>query len=124
MSAGFAYAWGGLATKLVATEWTAARWWFVAAWVAATAGAALIAILSESTALQKRPATQVGPIVLVVDILVAVLAAPILTQEDWAPTPFAGGGLVLAALTVVAGAAVLASSRPVARIVGAGSASD
>lgn len=117
-SAGLAYAWCGLSTKLIADEFTAGNWLAVAFWVAATAVAGGVGVLSESTALQSRPATKVGPVVLVADILVAVILAPVLAQESWRATPFDGALLAASLTALMAGAAGLASSRPVGALMG------
>lgn len=118
VGAGLAYAWAGLTTKLISIEWRAGNLALVLLWAGATAAAAGLAVLAESSALQRRPATQVGPVVIVVDILVAVVVSPLLTGEDWRDTPLAGAALLAAALVVVAGTAMLASSRAVAGAVG------
>jgi hypothetical protein len=72
------------------------------------------------TALQRRPATQVVPIVFVVQICVPVLLAPVLGGESWAHTPL-GGVVLLAFLAAVAlGAWLLGGTRAVSGLVAAG----
>jgi hypothetical protein len=72
------------------------------------------------SALQRRPATRVVPIVFVVQICVPVLLAPVLGGESWSGTPL--GGLVLVSFlgAVAAGAWLLGSTRSVSGIVAAG----
>jgi drug/metabolite transporter (DMT)-like permease len=114
LSSGLAYAWCGITTKLVSDAVGAGEWGAVVVWVAATAAGAGVGLLSEMTALQTRPATRVAPVVLVVDIVVAVAFAAVVVGERWDVTP-SGGALVAGALVLVtAGAAVLASSPAVA----------
>jgi len=67
-------------------------------------------LLGELTALQSYPATRVGPVVLVMQIVIPVLLAPLVGGERWG----AGGPVLAAALVVVAGGvALLASSRAI-----------
>src|SRR5207247_9982669 len=70
-------------------------------------------LLSEMTALQTQPATRVGPIVLVLQITVPVVLAPLVGGERWGSN---GPGLALALAAVALGAALLASSRAVGEL--------
>ena len=81
---------------------------------ALTAASAALGLLSEMTALQHRPATQVAPLVYVVQVPVPVLMAPMLGGEDWGSTPLSGAVLAMLLVLVAAGAALLAGSRLVA----------
>ena len=81
VGAGLAYAWTGFSTKFAADALTSNAWVAVVIWVAATIAAALFGLLNEMTALQARPATRVFPVVLVVQIVVAVVLAPILAGQ-------------------------------------------
>lgn len=113
VSAGLAFAWSGIATKLLADALSLGHWPGVIGWAAATGVAAALGTASEMTALQSRGATEVAPLVFVTQLLAPALLAPLLVQERWGDTP--GGGLVLLAglLVVSAGSALLASSRVV-----------
>jgi drug/metabolite transporter (DMT)-like permease len=113
VSAGLAYAWCGVSTKLLADAVARADWATGLAWLLATAAAAGIGLLSEMTALQSVPATRVAPIMLVVDIVVAVAFAGAVVGERWDVTPLGGAVLLGAVALLTAGAAVLASSRAV-----------
>ena len=114
LGAGLGYAWCGISTKLVADAAGRGDWGVAALWVLATAVAAGVGLLSEMTALQTRPATRVVPIVLVVDIVVAVGFAGALVGERWDATPLGGAVLLAGVLLLTGGAAVLASSPAVA----------
>ncbi len=71
------------------------------------------------SALQRRPATQVVPIVFVVQICLPVLLAPVLGGESWSGTPL-GGAVLLAFLgAVAAGAWLFGSTRSVSGLVAA-----
>ena len=113
-SSGLAYAWCGMATKLLSDALASGAWIPAVAWALATAAAAGVGLLSEMTALQTRPATRVAPIVLVVDISVAVAFAVLVVGERWDVTALGAAGVLVAVALVTAGAAVLASSPVVA----------
>jgi drug/metabolite transporter (DMT)-like permease len=114
VSAGLAYAWCGITTKMVSDAVGSGAWGEAVLWVLGTAAGAGVGLLSEMTALQSRPATRVAPVVLVVDIVVAVAFAATLVGERWDVTPSGGAILVTALVLVTAGAGVLASSPAVA----------
>ncbi len=116
VSSGLAYAWCGIATKMLADALGSGAWGAAALWVLGTAAAAGVGLISEMTALQSRPATRVAPVVLVVDIVAAVAFAIVLVGERWDGTPLGGPVLLgsLALLTV--GAGVLAASPAVAAV--------
>lgn len=105
--AGAGDALAALAAERLAHGWAAAAWIAALAW-AVVAGLAVAASLSvEMTALRRWPATRVGPIVLVCQLVLPVLAAPLVAGERWgADTPVILGGLT----AVAVGAAWLARS--------------
>jgi len=113
VSAGLAYAWTAFATKFVADGMSSGAWGVALVWLAATAAAALVGLLSEMTALQSRSAIRVFPVVLVVQIVVAVLLAPLLAGEGWSPDPLVIAGLGLSLAVVAAGTWALASATAV-----------
>ena len=85
--------------------------------IAALAGAAALAgTLSEQTALQRRAATQVAPIIFVVELLVPVLLAVIVVGEDWGGSVAA---IVAALAAIVAAVVVLGRAPQVAGLIGA-----
>jgi drug/metabolite transporter (DMT)-like permease len=113
LSAGAADAVAALAAKLLSNELSAGRPLLALAWAAAAGGAVLLGLLSELSALQRIPATRLAPVVLVMQVVIPVLLAPLLTGESWKGTPLGGGLLVASLAAVAAGAAVLGSSRAV-----------
>jgi drug/metabolite transporter (DMT)-like permease len=116
-AAGAGDAFGAFGTKLVADELNQGRVALaIGLGVIAVSGGGL-ALTSEMTALQRLPATRVAPVVLVMQIVIPVLLAPLLVGENWGDT--AGGGLVLAGglLAVAVGTVVLGSSRAVSDLV-------
>jgi drug/metabolite transporter (DMT)-like permease len=110
-SAGAADAWAAFAAKLVSDELSNGRVPLALAWAAGAAVAVLLGLTSETTALQRLPATRVAPLVLVIQTAVPVVLAPLIVGEDWGDTPLGGLGIAASFVLVAAGALVLASSR-------------
>jgi len=109
-AAGAAYAFDGITTKLAADHLADAQMAATVGWLAATAVIGGLGFLGQITALQHHSATQVGPVIYVIPVLVPVLAAPFLTGEQWSTTPLGGGVLVFALVVVCAGAALVSAS--------------
>jgi drug/metabolite transporter (DMT)-like permease len=117
VAAGCAFAWTGIASKLIADFVSSDSWAPLLLWAPLIGAFACIGLLSEMSALQRRPATRVVPIVFVVQICIPVLLAPLLGGESWSGTPL-GGVVLIAFLGVVAtGAWLLGSARGVSGIV-------
>jgi drug/metabolite transporter (DMT)-like permease len=116
-SAGFAYAWTGLSTKFLADGMSTDAWMVALVWLGATAAAAGVGLLSEMTALQSRSPIRVFPVVLVVQIVVAVLLAPLLAGESWSPDPLVIAALGVSLVVVAAGTRTLAGARSVGRVI-------
>jgi drug/metabolite transporter (DMT)-like permease len=114
-AAGTAYAFSGITSKLVSDDLSDDRVASAFGWLAATAVIAGLGFLSQVTALQRRPATQVGPVVYVIPVLVPVLLAPFITGEDWGDTPLGGLVLVVSLVVVSVGAGLVSSSGHVSR---------
>ena len=119
LSAGAAFAWSGLSTKFVADALSAHQWLAAASWTLATGASSGLALLSEMSALQRRPATQVAPFVFVVQVVIPVLAAPLLTGESWAGAPLGAAGIILGLAIVIGGAVALTAARAVRALVDA-----
>jgi len=111
VSAGLAFAWSGISTKLLSDALSTGDWTGIIGWAAATGLAAALGTASEMTALQSRGATEVAPLVFVTQLLVPALLAPVLVQESWDSTPLGGLVLLVGLLIVSAGSFLLASSR-------------
>lgn len=108
--AGLCYAWSSLSTKFITDDLGAGHWLVILGWGAATAIAAGIGLLSETTALQTRPASRVAPLIFVVQTVVPVVAAPLLAGERWPRAPLSLALLFGALIVVLAGSAALTSS--------------
>jgi drug/metabolite transporter (DMT)-like permease len=113
IAAGFGYAWTSIASKLLTDELAGGALLVAIAWLATAAASEGLALLSEMSALQRRPATHVAPVMFAVQVLVPVLLAPLIFGESWATTPLGGVALVGFMAAAVAGAVLLASSRVV-----------
>jgi drug/metabolite transporter (DMT)-like permease len=110
IGAGFAFGWGGVATKLAADDLAQGHLVSSAAWALATAAASAVGLLSEASALQSRPAIQVAPVVFVTQTVVPVVLAPLLLGEHFSATPLGGVPLGISLALLVAGAGLLARS--------------
>src|SRR4051794_16585866 len=113
LGAGAAYALTGLTTKLVADRLATGDSAGAALWLAVTVSAAGLALVDQTTALQRRGATQVGVIIYVMPVVVPVLLAAAFLGEEWASSPAGGVVLALSVATVCAGAALLSGSHRV-----------
>ena len=110
LGAGFAYAWTGVATKLAADDLATGHLGVAIAWALATAAGSGVALLSEMSALQARPAIQVAPVVFVTQTAVPVALAPFLFGERFSDTPLYGVPLIAALALLIAGATMLVRS--------------
>src|SRR4051794_35810779 len=95
LGAGAAYALTGLTTNFISDRLQDADWLVAALWLGATVIAAALALVDQTTALQRRAAAQVGVVIYVMPVIVPVLLAPAVLGEDWARTPAAAAPLGL-----------------------------
>jgi drug/metabolite transporter (DMT)-like permease len=124
VSAGFGYAWTAIASKLLTDELAAGTLLVAIAWLATAAASEGLALLSEMSALQRRPATHVAPVMFAVQVLVPVLLAPLIFGESWGSTPLGGVALVASIAIAVAGTVLLAGSRTVGAVIESAHSSD
>jgi drug/metabolite transporter (DMT)-like permease len=116
LSAGCGYAWTAIASKLLTDELAAGAPLVALTWLATAAGSEGLALLSEMSALQRRPATQVAPVMFAVQVLVPVVLAPLIFAESWADTPLGGAALVAFMALALAGTVLLAGSKAVGAV--------
>lgn len=116
LAAGFAYAWTAIASKLLTDELAAGSAAVAAFWLATAAASEGIGLLSEMSALQRRPATHVAPVMFAVQVLVPVVLAPLIFGESWSGTPLGGVALVAFMAVALAGTVLLAGSKSVASV--------
>jgi hypothetical protein len=117
ISAGFGYAWTAIASKLLTDELAAGAIVVAALWLSTAAASEGLALLSEMSALQRRAATHVAPVMFAVQILVPVLLAPLIFGESWGDTPLGGVALVAFMGLAVAGTVLLAGSKAVGAVI-------
>lgn len=118
VGAGLAYAWVDFANKLLANDIAQGNWALAAAWLAATILFGGLAFLEETTALQRRPAVTVSPVVGAVQDPLPVVLALWAGVETWGNGSQHLAALVGGLAVVTVGAALLGSSRAVARVAG------
>jgi drug/metabolite transporter (DMT)-like permease len=116
-SAGVAFALSGFVTKLVSDDLSSGSIFSAWLWADLVGAAAVIGVLSENSAFQTRPASQVAPLVFSAQTVLPVLLAPLVGGEDWSDTPLGGGAVVLALSAVVAGVVLIARSRVVSTLI-------
>jgi hypothetical protein len=117
ISAGCGYAWTAIASKLLTDELAAGTLLVAVAWLATAAASEGLALLSEMSALQRRPATHVAPTMFAVQVLVPVILAPLIFNESWSSTPLGGVALLASMAVAVSGTALLAGSRAVGVVI-------
>lgn len=117
VSAGCGYAWTAIASKLLTDELAAGALLLAVGWLATAGLSEALALLSEMSALQRRPATHVAPVMFAVQVLVPVLLAPLIFNESWGSTPLGGAVLVGAMAVAVAGTVLLAGSAAVGAVI-------
>jgi drug/metabolite transporter (DMT)-like permease len=115
-SAGCGYAWTSIASKLLTDELAVGTVLAGIAWLVTAAGSESLALLSEMSALQRRAATRVAPVMFAVQVLVPVLLAPLIFDETWHDTPLGGAVLVGSMALAVGGIVILAGSRAVGAV--------
>ena len=111
VSAGFGWAAVGLATALIDAAIADRHWLVALAWGVGVAAASWSSLLAEMTALQTWPATRAIPVVFGIEMVLPAALLPILTHTRPGHAVSFGAALAVAC----AGAAILGSSRVVAR---------
>jgi drug/metabolite transporter (DMT)-like permease len=117
LSAGCGYAWTSIASKLLTDELAAGTAIVGFAWLGTVLASEGLALLSEMSAMQRRPATHVAPAMFAVQVLVPVVLAPLIFEESWGSTPLHGAVLVASMAIAVAGTVLLAGSRAVGAVI-------
>ena len=115
-SAGAADGLAAFVAKLVAQDASSGALLGVVLWAALVASVVIVGLISESTALQRFAAPRVAPTVLVMQIVIPVVLAPLVGGEGWGDTPLGGAVLGAALMTIAVGAGLLASSPAVAQL--------
>jgi drug/metabolite transporter (DMT)-like permease len=119
IASGLAYSWVDFASKLIADAMHDKAYLGAWAWATAVGAFAVVGLLAENTSFQRRPATQVVPIVFALQMVVPAALAALVGGENWGDTPLGGVLIGLAITLVTFGTLVLASSHAVADVVAA-----
>ena len=82
IGAGLGFAWSGLVNQFVADAAQNGHWGTAISWAVGAAAAALVGLTCEMSALQRRPAILVAPVVFVVQTLIPVLLAPLWSRLE------------------------------------------
>jgi drug/metabolite transporter (DMT)-like permease len=109
-------AWAAIGLKLVADALDRGAIVVAAIWALSAAAAGFLALTAEMSALQRIAATRVAPVVVSAQVLVPVIAGPLVFDEPWADTIPERIGVGLAVAAVAAGAALLGASPAVADV--------
>jgi hypothetical protein len=115
VAAGLGFAWTAQASKFVADAASSGAWLVLLGALAAAVAGAVLGLLNEMTALQEAAAVRVYPTVLVIQIVIAVLLAPVLLGESWSGTPLGGLAILASLAVVVSGAAGLTTTQALRR---------
>jgi drug/metabolite transporter (DMT)-like permease len=110
IGAGLAFAWSGLVNQFVADAGSNGHWGTAFAWAAGAAIAAVIGLTCEMSALQRRPAIVVAPVVFAVQTAVPIVLAPLVVHTSFVDSPLSGVPLIGCLIVVLAGATMIARS--------------
>jgi drug/metabolite transporter (DMT)-like permease len=110
IGAGLAFAWSGLVNQFVADAGANGHYGTAVSWAVGAAAAAVVGLTCEMSALQRRPAILVAPVVFVVQTVVPIGLAPLVLHTSFIDTPFDGVPLLGCLLVVLAGAITIARS--------------
>jgi drug/metabolite transporter (DMT)-like permease len=114
LSAGAGDAWAAFGAKLLVDEFSAEAWFMALGFAVGSAAALGAGLLSETSALQRFPATRVGPAVMAMQVAIPVLLAPLVGGEKWSNTPLHGGVLLISLGLVTVSGVALTASRTIA----------
>ena len=110
IGAGLAFAWSGLVNQFVADAGQNGHWGTALSWAAGAALAALVGLTCEMSALQRRPAILVAPVVFVVQTVVPIGMAPLVVRASFIDSPLHGIPLLGCLLVLLVGAITIARS--------------
>ena len=117
VASALAFGASNVATKLVSDNVGLGSLPMAVLWLAVAGAVGLIALTTEMTALQRRPATLVVPLSFSIQIFLPVLLEPIYLSERWGTAALDGIPLVAGLLLVGVGAVAVSRTRAVAVLV-------
>ena len=118
IGAGLGFAWSGLVNQFVADAAQHGHWVTALLWAVGAAAAAVVGLTCEMSALQRRPAILVAPVVFAVQTVVPVLLAPLVVHASFLDSPLSGVPLLGCLLVLLAGATAIARSPALLAISG------
>jgi drug/metabolite transporter (DMT)-like permease len=119
VASALAFGASNIATKLVSDGIAGGAWVLVGVWLAVAAATGLIALMTEMTALQRRPATFVVPVSFAIQTFLPVVLEPIYLSERWGTAALGGVPLFAGLALVCLGAVAVAKTRAVSALVSA-----
>jgi drug/metabolite transporter (DMT)-like permease len=117
VASAFAYGASNIATKLVSDGIDASSWIVVGIWLAIAAATGVVALTTEMTALQRRPATFVVPVSFAIQTFLPILLEPIYLTERWGSAALDGVPLITGLMLIAIGAIAVARTRAVSALV-------
>lgn len=112
-----AYGASNIATKLVSDGVDSRSWLLVGIWLATAAATGVVALTTEMTALQRRPATFVVPVSFAIQTFLPVVLEPIYLSERWGSAALYGAPLIAGLLLIALGAVAVSRTRAVSALV-------
>jgi len=119
VASALAYGASNIATKLVSDGIDERAWLVVGVWLLAAAATGVIALTTEMTALQRRPATFVVPVSFAIQTFLPVVLEPIYLTERWGTAALGGAPLITGLVLIALGAVAVAKTRAVSALVAA-----
>jgi len=117
VASALAFGAGNIATKLLSDGVDQGAWLLVGIWLAVTIGTGVIALTTEMTALQRRPATFVVPVSFAIQTFFPVALEPLFLSERWSTAALGGVPLIVGLVMVGLGAVAVARTRAVSALV-------
>jgi drug/metabolite transporter (DMT)-like permease len=117
VASALAYGASNIATKLVSDGIGTRAWLPVGIWLATAAATGVVALTTEMTALQRRPATFVVPLSFAIQTFLPVALEPIYLTERWGSAALSGVPLIAGLVLVALGAFAVAKTRAVSVLV-------
>jgi drug/metabolite transporter (DMT)-like permease len=117
VASALAYGASNIATKLVSDGIDSGSWLLVGIWLATAAATGVVALTTEMTALQRRPATYVVPVSFAIQTFLPVVLEPIYLTERWGSAALYGAPLIAGLLLIALGAVAVSRTRAVSALV-------
>lgn len=117
VASALAFGAGNIATMLVSDGISDGAWLIVGVWLAVTVGTGVIALTTEMTALQRRPATFVVPVSFAIQTFVPVALEPLFLSERWGTAALDGAPLIAGLVLIAVGAIAVSRTRAVSALV-------